>query len=379
VFANEDAYAGDAQFTLFADGHQIGGTYTATALHSSGQWQEFDLTADLGSTGPSQVVINFVNDAWGGTDATDRNLYIEQIAVSGHVFAATSAVNTANVGFTDPNDAPMYVSGSLTFTTTGSAPVSSSPTPSPAPAPAPAPAPTPAPVSSDLTLDTQPIPKATIVGTGGNDVLTGTSGNDVFNGGHGTDTMSGGTGDDTYINPTGDVVIEQPGQGTDTVYANWNYTLPANVERLVATGGSNLTLNGNDLDNPIIGNDGANTINGGAGNDRIVGGLGPDLLTGGTGNDQFIYRSVAEKGDTIRDFHPGEDVLDLRMLMTSIGYAGTDPVKDGVVKLVAAGTDGSAVMIDPDGSAGTQVAQKLVTLEHVLPSTVKVGVDLLWH
>jgi hypothetical protein len=88
---------------------------------------------------------------------------------------------------------------------------------------------------------------------------------------------------------------------------------------------------------------------------------------------------MSEAGGHITDLHSGEDVLDLRPLMKSTGYAGSDPVKDGVVKLVADGTTGTAVMIDPDGSAGAQAAQKLVTLDHILPSAVKIGTDLLWH
>jgi hypothetical protein len=72
---SEDAWKGDAQFTVSVDGVQIGGTQTATASHSAGQTQTFDVLGNFGA-GTHTVTINFVNDAYGGTSATDRNLYV---------------------------------------------------------------------------------------------------------------------------------------------------------------------------------------------------------------------------------------------------------------------------------------------------------------
>jgi hypothetical protein len=40
---SEDAWNGDAQFTVSVDGQQIGGVQTASAAHAQGQSQEFDL------------------------------------------------------------------------------------------------------------------------------------------------------------------------------------------------------------------------------------------------------------------------------------------------------------------------------------------------
>jgi subtilisin-like proprotein convertase family protein len=123
---------------------------------------------------------------------------------------------------------------------------------------------------------------------------------------------------------------------------------------------------GNDV---VTGNDVANIIHGGRGNDTIIGGLGADTLYGGAGKDLFVYRSLAEKGDVIKDFTIGDDILDLRQLMTSIGYRGADPVADKLLAFAKDGADATDVMIDLDGN-GPQAAQKLVMLEHVLPTAL---------
>jgi endoglucanase len=122
LHVSESAWQGDAQFTVMADGHQVGGVQTATASHTAGQWQDVTLTGDFGANGPSQVAVNYINDASGGTSATDRNLYVSGIDVNGHHFDGTSATNTASVGYTDPNAADMLANGTLTFATAGSTP-----------------------------------------------------------------------------------------------------------------------------------------------------------------------------------------------------------------------------------------------------------------
>ena len=50
--------------------------------------------------------------------------------------------------------------------------------------------------------------------------LYGNSGNNILNGNGGADVMRGGAGNDAYFVDDGsDQVIENPGQGNDTVYA----------------------------------------------------------------------------------------------------------------------------------------------------------------
>ena len=102
--------------------------------------------------------------------------------------------------------------------------------------------------------------------------------------------MAGGAGNDTYVvDSLLDSVIENPGEGTDTVLTTLNsYTLAPNVETLTFTGTGSFSGTGNAL---------ANTLNGGAGNDTLDGGLGNDTLSGGAGNDTYI----ANQGDTITE------------------------------------------------------------------------------
>jgi endoglucanase len=117
LHVSEDAWNGDAQFTVVVDGQQVGGIQTATASHAAGQVQDITLVGNFGSTGPGKVDVNFINDAWGGSATTDRNLYVQSIDVNGVHFAGNQASdNAANGGAsTDPNAAVMDVNGTTEF------------------------------------------------------------------------------------------------------------------------------------------------------------------------------------------------------------------------------------------------------------------------
>lgn len=79
---SEDAWQGDAQFVVSLDGQQLGGAQTVTASHGLGQDQAFTFQGVFG-IGPHDVAVSFINDAWGGTADTDRNLYVAGVEYGG--------------------------------------------------------------------------------------------------------------------------------------------------------------------------------------------------------------------------------------------------------------------------------------------------------
>ncbi len=79
---SQDAYRGSAQFTVRVDGTQIGGPLTAESLHRNGQSDTVTLKGDW-AAGAHTVTVNFLNDAYGGTAATDRNLYVDAATYNG--------------------------------------------------------------------------------------------------------------------------------------------------------------------------------------------------------------------------------------------------------------------------------------------------------
>jgi glucose/arabinose dehydrogenase len=81
---SQDAYQGDALYTIAVDGQPIGGTLTAQALHAAGQSDTVIVRGDWGP-GDHQVGLTFVNDAYAGTPDTDRNLYLDQVTYNGAV------------------------------------------------------------------------------------------------------------------------------------------------------------------------------------------------------------------------------------------------------------------------------------------------------
>lgn len=131
--------------------------------------------------------------------------------------------------------------------------------------------------------------------------ITGTSGNDILPGTPGADTMSGLAGNDTYIvNECDDVVIEQPGEGTDTVQSSVTFVLPTDVENLTLTGTASIDATGNALDNVLIGNSGFNMLTSGAGVDTLLGGGGDDVLVLGANLTAADHIDGGIGSDTLR-------------------------------------------------------------------------------
>jgi beta-glucanase (GH16 family) len=100
-----------------------------------------------------------------------------------------------------------------------------------------------------------------------------------------------------------------------------------------------------------------------AGNDTFNLGRGADVVTGNGGVDTFRFAEVPWAGGHITDF-AGQDVLDLAFLKT-YGYAGSDPIADGHVKLVSDGQGGTQVWADLDGLATGSGTWLVTTLDGI--------------
>ncbi len=197
-------------------------------------------------------------------------------------------------------------------------------------------------------------------------LITGNSADNILEGAAGADTLAGGAGNDTYVvDNAGDVIVENAGEGVDTVLAAINFALvtgpSAKVEDLTLTG-SATTGTGNDLDNLVTGNAANNTLDGGA---------GADTLLGGTGNDTYV---VDNAGDVVTELaSQGIDTV-----RTSLaGYALPDHVEaliltgttalNGTGNTLANTLNGNTLANDLDGGIGndTMVGGKGDDFYHV--------------
>jgi Ca2+-binding RTX toxin-like protein len=136
-------------------------------------------------------------------------------------------------------------------------------------------------------------------------LLIGNNGNNTLDDGGadvGADTLIGGAGDDTYIiHNTADTVIESAGQGSDTAYAFFDYTLAANIEQLyLEEGSAAIRGTGNTNANLIVGNSGNNSLNGGEGADWLVGNDGNDTYTVDNLGVTVLENSVSGGTDNVQ-------------------------------------------------------------------------------
>jgi predicted xylan-binding protein with Ca-dependent carbohydrate-binding module len=84
AWANGDGISdasGDARFTVSVNGAQQGGVFDAAAPHDLGADQNFIFKGAFGLN--PAVTVTFLNDAFGGTHDTDRNLFIDGVSYEG--------------------------------------------------------------------------------------------------------------------------------------------------------------------------------------------------------------------------------------------------------------------------------------------------------
>ena len=97
----EDAWEGDAQFTLSVDGKVVSTPQAVVALHNAGAWEDLSFTGNLGS-GSHAIGVTFTNDAYGGTSTTDRNLQVNGISVNEQQYGSgvTTLLSNSTASFT---------------------------------------------------------------------------------------------------------------------------------------------------------------------------------------------------------------------------------------------------------------------------------------
>lgn len=154
----------------------------------------------------------------------------------------------------------------------------------------------------------------------GDNVIIAGHGADTIHAGYGRDRVSGGAGDDLIhgYGPAG------PSAGAVDAFAardlGDHLDGGPGQDVILGGGGADLLLGGSG-DDQLRGGSGDDIILGGEGNDLIGSGSGADRLWGGVGGDIFVYAysSFSEEAadanggiDTIMDFQPGEDRIDLR-------------------------------------------------------------------
>lgn len=180
-----------------------------------------------------------------------------------------------------------------------------------------------------------------------------------------------------HMTTSADLTPMQGGQGRDRLQGNGDADDMfggQGRDRLRGEGGDDQMDGGAGRDR-MHGGEGADVMTGGGGRDVMKGGLGDDLLNGGAGRDRlqggegtdtFVYESMKDGGDLIRDFEVTMDVMDVSTLLSELGYGNStfDSLINDVIVLGQA-KRGARVGIDPDGLAGEARPRTLAGLKGI--------------
>lgn len=204
----------------------------------------------------------------------------------------------------------------------------------------------------------------TLTGNAAANTLSGGAGNDRLIGGEGIDILLGGIGNDTYvIDNIDEFIIEQSGEGTDTVQAPFDYVLAEHFENLILTGlavsatgnAAANRLTGNALDNVLAGLDGNDVLNGAAGADTMIGGMGNDIYVVNHAGDLAVEQAGGGS-DLVQaavNYTLGDEVENLQLTGTAdtegSGNALTNRLTGNAGANVLRGLAGNDIL---DGRAG---------------------------
>lgn len=116
-----------------------------------------------------------------------------------------------------------------------------------------------------------------------------------------------------------DVLLNASGQAVRFLTTGGITLLDGAVRDIALLGIASTRLTGSNGNDSLTGNAGDNTLSGGGGDDRLMGGDGNDVLIDGAGSDtlwgqggaDLFFLSADGQTDTIADFTPGIDRLDL--------------------------------------------------------------------
>ena len=177
--------------------------------------------------------------------------------------------------------------------------------------------------------------------------LQGFQGEQTFSGGSGDDSLSGQDGDDTLRGRGGDDTLDG-GRGDD-----------------ILEGGA-----GDDI---LSGGRNEDVLDGGKGDDTLIGGKGDDTLTGGRGSDTFVQNFSEQGADTITDFNPGMDTIELQ------GFGGIENISRISLTEVDGGTRveaGSGSTLFGEGVTPDQLGAGNITIEGTALTAGPSGSDL---
>ena len=175
--------------------------------------------------------------------------------------------------------------------------------------------------------------------------IKGGNAEDTLRGTNQADRILGRGGDDLIIGKAGDDRVKG-GRGDD---------------ELRGTGGNDV-LYGEAGADKLRGSDGKDKLKGGDGDDTLHGGAGDDVLYGGPGTDRFVFSSIDDARDTIKDFSLDEG--DELLFRGGLSGAPVQWIGDGADTVVRVSDDGGATF--------EQVA---VLQDFLVPSSTTPGVS----